>query len=78
MCYEPQTQTPCLLSHKPSFMHAHYSADSEAHEARMLVQEEEHPSDQACDHTSSQSDKPGRHQLLRITDRRSLWAVHKE
>lgn len=54
MCYEPQMQTPCLLSHKPSSMHAHYSADSEEHEALMLVQEEEHPSDQACDHTSSQ------------------------
>lgn len=41
----------------------------------MLVQEEEHPSDQACDHTSSQSDKPGRHQLLRITEDLCEWFI---
>lgn len=58
-------QTPCLLSHIPPSMHAHYSAESEAHDSLMVVQEEKHPSKQACDWASSRSeDKSGCYQLF--------------
>lgn len=58
---EPQMQTLSLLSHIPSFVHAHYSADSEERESLMLVQEEEQPSRQACDYAGSHSEEKSGH-----------------